>query len=71
MLEGAFPVDDVVVRAGDYQFAAADSDHAEHRSPEGCWCWSAPDARPRGGVGRVGHKISAATDRFGMRMPLE
>ena len=36
VLEGAFLVDDVIVRAGDYQFAAADSDHAEHRSPEGC-----------------------------------
>jgi anti-sigma factor ChrR (cupin superfamily) len=36
VLEGAFVVDDVVVRAGDYQFAAADSDHAEHRSPDGC-----------------------------------
>ena len=36
VLEGAFVVDDVIVRAGDYQFAAADSDHAEHRSPEGC-----------------------------------
>ena len=36
VLEGAFIVDDVIVRAGDYQFAAADSDHAEHRSPEGC-----------------------------------
>ena len=36
VLEGAFVVDDVIIRAGDYQFAAADSDHAEHRSPEGC-----------------------------------
>jgi hypothetical protein len=36
VLEGSFVVDDVIVRAGDYQFAAADSDHAEHRSPEGC-----------------------------------
>jgi anti-sigma factor ChrR (cupin superfamily) len=36
VLEGDFVVDDVIVRAGDYQFAAADSDHAEHRSPEGC-----------------------------------
>ena len=36
VLEGAFVVDDVVVRAGDYQFAAAESDHAEHRSPDGC-----------------------------------
>jgi anti-sigma factor ChrR (cupin superfamily) len=36
VLEGAFVVDEVVVRAGDYQFAAADSAHAEHRSPEGC-----------------------------------
>jgi anti-sigma factor ChrR (cupin superfamily) len=36
VLEGAFLVDDVTVRAGDYQFAAAASDHAEHRSPGGC-----------------------------------
>lgn len=36
VLEGSFVVDGVVVRAGDYQFAAAASDHAEHRSPEGC-----------------------------------
>lgn len=36
VLEGFFLVDNVIVRAGDYQFAAPDSDHAEHRSPDGC-----------------------------------